>query len=90
VKEVNDRKVTETYLKNISTTGFGIETSSLYSARGPLKISINLPNSEKEYILTGQVVWSRPVFQKPGRFMMGVRFHQPQWDIESLLRSLST
>jgi Tfp pilus assembly protein PilZ len=87
--EVNDRSVTETYLKNISTTGFSIEGPSLYSVKASLKIKISFPNCEKEFILTGQVVWARPVFQKPGCFMMGVKLHQPQWEIESLLRSLT-
>ena len=87
VLEVDNKRVTETYLKDLSTTGCKIEAPSLYSVKRPLKIKLKLPSSEKELILTGQVVWSRPVFQKPGRFMMGVRFNVPSWELQSLLKS---
>jgi hypothetical protein len=87
VREVNSKRVMDTYLKDISTTGFRVEAPALYPPRGTMEFKIGLPGSEKEFMLAGQVIWSIPVLKAPGRFMMGVKFHIPKWDMESLLRS---
>ena len=85
VSEVDGKLVTETYVKDLSTTGCKLEAPSLYSVRRLIKVKIKLPAVEKELILDGEVVWARPAFQKPGRFMMGVKFHVPSWGLESIL-----
>jgi Tfp pilus assembly protein PilZ len=87
VLEVDNKRVTETYVKDLSTSGCKLETPSLYSVMRLIKVKIKLPAVEKEFILDGRVVWARPVFQRPGRFVLGVKFHMPSWELESLLRS---
>jgi hypothetical protein len=87
VTEVNGTPVADTYLKDISTTGFRVEAPSLYPPRGSMDFKMRLPGSDKEVLLAGQVIWAIPVLKAPGRFMMGVKFHIPKWDLESLLRS---
>jgi hypothetical protein len=87
ISEVNGKRTGGTYLKDVSTTGFRVEAPALYPARGSMEFKVLLPGSDKEIMLAGQVIWAIPVLQAPGRFMMGVKFHIPKWEMESLLRS---
>jgi Tfp pilus assembly protein PilZ len=87
VLEVNGKRVAETYLTDISTTGFRMEAPSPYSPRRSMEFKILLPGSQKDLIFAGQVVWIRPAMEAANRFLIGVKFHVSKWEIEPLLRS---
>ena len=41
-----------------------------------------MPRDDRQRRHAGVVKWMRPLGQKPGRYQMGVEFHQPNWSLD--------
>jgi hypothetical protein len=82
VKTCNGRPVTQTFLLDVSAMGAKIEgPQPLYQQRY-IEFTYLVPRDGRQGRHTGVVMWMRPLGHKPGRYQMGVEFHQPNWSIE--------
>ncbi|MBI4643543.1 MAG: PilZ domain-containing protein [Deltaproteobacteria bacterium] len=87
VTNLNGRPVTDTFLMDISALGAKLESSTPLARRYPVEINILFPGAQTETKLAGMVVWMRPSVASPGRYLMGVKFHQRFWDLDQLGRA---
>jgi hypothetical protein len=86
VKTLNGKPVTGIILLDISATGARLEASQPLAPRYPVTFSFFLPNAEAETCLSGSVIWMRPLITPPGRYQMGVKFHEFKGELDQLLR----
>jgi hypothetical protein len=70
--------------------GARLDTISALSPNLQVKFSVILPDGETELVLTGRVVWMRPIFTSPGRFHQGVKFYGVNWDLNRLAKKESS
>jgi len=84
--EVNGRPAPDSYLVDISSLGAQCETPLFVSLNTPVGFVVRFPWSDKETRLAGTVKWIKPLIGKPGRFRLGMRFHNPFWELDMLAR----
>jgi hypothetical protein len=85
--EINSRPAPDSYLVDISSLGAQLETPQFVSLNTPVEFVVRFPWSEKETCLAGLVKWIKPLIGKPGRFRLGLRFHQAFWELDLLARA---
>ena len=82
VKTCNGHPVTQTFLLDVSAMGARIEgPQPLYQQRH-VEFTYLMPGDGGQRRHTGVVMWMRPLGHKPGRYQMGVEFHQPNWSLD--------
>ena len=84
--EVNGRPAPDSYLVDISSLGAQLETAQFMALSAPVEFVVRFPWGDKETRLTGMVRWIKPLIGKPGRFRLGLRFHNAFWELEMLAR----
>jgi|UniRef100_A0A7C5ANJ5 hypothetical protein len=84
VKTINGLAVKDSWVVDISTLGARLETTKGLSPNCPVEFTVLLPAGDKELVLSGRVVWMRPIFTPPGRYHQGLQFYTPNWDLERL------
>jgi hypothetical protein len=83
---VNGRTAPDSYLVDISSMGAQLETPQFTGVNAPLEFAVHFPWSERQTTLSGLVKWIKPLIGKPGRFRLGLRFHNPFWELDMLAR----
>lgn len=86
VTRINDHTQTEAWVVDISCLGARLETPAALAPGLPVKFTVLLPEGPKELTLHGRVVWMRPLLVTPPRFVQGLQFYQPHWDLEPVAR----
>jgi len=84
--ELNSRPAPDSFLVDISSLGAQVEIPQFSALNAPLEFVVRFPWSEKETRLTGLVKWIKPLIGKPGRFRLGLRFHNSFWELDMLAR----
>jgi hypothetical protein len=84
--EVNGRPAPDSFLVDISSLGSQLESPLFLALNTPVEFVVRFPWSEKESRLSGMVKWIRPLIGKPGRFRLGMRFHNAFWELDMLAR----
>jgi hypothetical protein len=87
VQELNGRPEPDAWVVDLSSLGACLETATPLAPRLPLRVSVVLPGQASPTVLSGQVVWQRPLTHRPGRFHLGLRFFRPNWEIDRLART---
>ena len=87
VTNLNGQPVTDTFLLDISALGAKLESSTPLSLRYPVEVIVLFPGTRTETTFAGLVMWMRPLVASPGRYQMGLKFHQRFWDIDQLGRA---
>ena len=87
VTNLNGRPVTDTFLLDISAIGAKMDSSTPLAPRNPVEVIVVFPWTQTETNLSGVVMWMRPSMASPGRYLMGLKFHQRFWDIDQLGRA---
>lgn len=90
VKEINGKPVQDAWMVDVSSMGARLETATALSPRLPVKFTVILPEGETELLISGRVVWMRPVFSSRGRFHQGIEFYGINWDLDRLARKESS
>ncbi len=86
ILELNGQPPKDASVVDISSLGARLEAAVSLAPRNPVEFSVALPDTQELLRLSGKVVWLRPFLDRPGRFLMGVQFFSPQWDIDRLAR----
>ena len=86
LQEVNGRPAPDSYLVDISSLGGQLESPQFMALNAMVEFLIRFPWSEKETCLSGLVKWIKPLLGKPGRFRLGLRFHNAFWELDMLAR----
>lgn len=84
--EVNGQPIPDSYLVDISSLGAQLETPLFVALNTPVEFVLRFPWSDKETRLLGLLKWIKPLIGKPGRFRLGMRFHNPFWELDILAR----
>ena len=84
--EVNGRAAPDSYLVDISSLGAQLETPLFVALNTPVEFVVRFPWGDKETKLSGMVKWIKPLIGKPGRFRLGMRFHNAFWELDMLAR----
>ena len=84
--EVNGQPVPDSYLVDISSLGAQLETPLFVALNTPMEFVVRFPWSDKETRLPGLLKWIKPLIGRPGRFRLGLRFHNPFWELDMLAR----
>ena len=84
--EINGQSAPDSYLVDISSLGAQVETPLFAAFGAPLDLVVRFPWNEKETHLLGLLKWIKPLIGKPGRFRLGLRFHNPFWELDMLAR----
>ncbi len=87
VTNINGKPVTDTFLLDISALGAKLESPNFLTPHYPVKVVVLLPETQTETNLAGSVKWMRPLLTTPGRYLMGIEFHQRFWYIDQLGRT---
>ena len=82
VKTCNGQPVAQTSLLDISPIGARIEGPQPLYQKRHVEFTYVMPGDDKQRRHTGVVMWMRPLTHKPGRYQMGVEFHQPNWSLD--------
>jgi len=75
VKELNGQPVTDTRILDISTVGVRLESSLPLEPKSPIEFTFHQPSESTETRVSGTVVWMKAAEGKPGRYYLGVEFH---------------
>jgi hypothetical protein len=86
VKLLNGRPAAGVLVVDLSSLGARLEGDQPLSARVTVDFTIRLPDSPADSQLSGQVMWTRPLVDMPGRFQMGVKFFATNWELDRLGR----
>ena len=84
--EVNGRPAPDSYLVDISSLGAQLESPLFVALNTSVEFLVRFPWGDKETRLTGTVKWIKPLIGKPGRFRLGMRFHNTFWELDMLAR----
>jgi PilZ domain len=84
--EVNGRPAPDSYLVDISSLGAQLETPFFMALNAPVEFVVRFPWGDKETRLMGLLKWIKPLIGKPGRFRLGMRFHNAFWELDMLAR----
>jgi len=84
--EINGQTVPDSYLVDISSLGAQLETPLFVNLNMPVEFVVHFPWSGKETRLLGLAKWIKPLIGKPGRFRVGLRFHNAVWELDTLAR----
>jgi len=84
--EVNGRPALDSYLVDISSLGAQLETSQFMGLNTPVEFVVRFPWSDHDTRLLGLLKWIKPLIGKPGRFRLGLRFHNAFWELDMLAR----
>jgi hypothetical protein len=87
VTNINGQPVTDALLLDISPLGAKLESSTPLAPSYSVNVVVLLPGAQNETNLTGVVTWMRPLLTSSGRFLMGLEFYVPLWQIDLLGRS---
>jgi PilZ domain len=87
VNTVNGRPVNDIFLLDISALGAKMESSTPLATRNFVEMGVLLTGAQHETKLAGMVIWIRPLMATPGRYLMGIEFHQRFWNIDQLGRA---
>ena len=87
VKKLNGKLIELAQLLDISSLGTRLEANQGLAPRNLVEILVDLPGEGKEVKLSGQVMWMRPLVESPGRFQIGVKFFNANWEIDRLVRA---
>jgi len=86
VREINGQPAKDCWLVDVSSLGARLESTRALGPNSPVKFTVILPDGETALMLTGRVVWMRPIFTSPGRYHQGLQFYSPNWDLERLAK----
>jgi hypothetical protein len=84
--EVNGQPAPDSYLVDISSLGAQLETPLFVPLNTTVEFVVRFPWSDKETRLLGLAKWIKPLIGKPGRFRLGLRFHNAFWELDTLAR----
>jgi hypothetical protein len=87
IMELNGQPAADAYVVDLSSLGARLETATPLAPRNSVDFTVALPGQAAPARLSGQVVWLRPLLDRPGRFQMGVQFFAPQWDLDRLAQA---
>jgi hypothetical protein len=87
VVQLNGQKTRNTFMVDVSSLGARLETDIPLAPRNLVVFSVFLHQYNVEARFSGQVMWMRPLIQKPGLFQIGLQFFGPNWDIDRLARA---
>lgn len=87
IHELNGRPAPDCYLVDISSLGAQLEIPQFVSLNAPVDFVVRFPWSEMETRLSGLVRWIKPLIGRPGRFRLGMRFHNSFWELDLLARA---
>jgi hypothetical protein len=86
VTNLNGQAATATFLRDISALGAKLEAPAPLAPRHPVELMVLFPGAQTETLIGGVVIWMRPS-ATPGRYLMGLKFHQRYWDLDQLGRA---
>jgi hypothetical protein len=86
LQEINGQPVSDSYLVDISSLGAQLETPLAAALNTPVEFVVRFPWSAMETRLFGLLKWIKPLIGKPGRFRLGMRFHNSFWELDTLAR----
>jgi hypothetical protein len=86
VKVLKDRPAAGVLVVDLSSLGARLEGDHPLSPGLTVDFTIRLPDYPVDSQLSGQVMWSRPLVETPGRFQMGVKFFATNWELDRLGR----
>lgn len=86
VKELNGKPVMDLLVVDLSAMGARLEGPTPLAARKAVDLTLRLPGSDVDTRLSGQVMWLRPLVERPGFFQMGIQFFAAVWDLDRLGR----
>jgi hypothetical protein len=89
VKTFNGQPETETFLFDLSVVGAMIEGTKPLAPRNHVEFTYVRPGDDRERSHTGLVMWMRPLVQKPGRYLIGIKFFEADWPLEQELRQVA-
>jgi hypothetical protein len=84
--EVNGQPIPDSFLVDISSLGAQLETPLFVALNTPVEFVVRFPWSDKETRLAGILRWIKPLIGRPGRFRLGMRFHNAFWELDMLAR----
>lgn len=76
------------YLIDLDHSGAKLETTFPLSLQYPVEFSFCLPGTSSEIMVSGRVVWKQQLTDPLLGYHLGVEFHSPRWDLDTLLRNL--
>lgn len=82
IDQLNGQPVSDSYLVDISSLGAQVESPVSLPLRAPLEVMVRFPWEEKPTRLSGLVKWVKPIVGRPGRFRLGLKFHQVFWTLD--------
>ncbi len=74
IKEINRQPRDDSFVLDHSPLGVKLETPLIFSPGDSLEFSYQRAEEGKETHHWGQVIWTLPAPDKPGRFLVGVEF----------------
>lgn len=86
LQELNGQAAFDSYLVNVSSLGAQLESPLSVAVNSPVDFVVHFPWMANHTRLAGQVRWIKPLRDKPGRFLFGLRFFQPFWEFDTLAR----
>lgn len=87
VMELNGQPAADVHVVDLSSLGARLEAGAGLAPRNAVEFTVLFPGQPAPTRLSGQVVWLRPLTERPGRFQMGVKFFSPQWELDRLSRA---
>lgn len=88
VSELDGHPGEGTYLVDLSPLGAQIETSALVTPGSYVRLRFFLPGDQEETNLVGMVVWINTVLNSPGKYLWGLSFTQPNWELNHKIKTL--
>jgi|GEM_PF-4368120 len=86
VQAINGKAVDDSFLLDISSLGFKVESTVPLTLNDPVQVTFTMPDTGKTVTYTGQVMWTRTTAPLGSRYLLGVKMYIPQWEIDLLAR----
>lgn len=83
VTDINNKPAQDAWVVDVSSMGARLETTFALNPNMSIKFTVSLPDGTG-LMLTGRVVWMRPIFSSNGRFYQGVQFYSVNWNLDRL------
>jgi hypothetical protein len=84
VSEINGQPAQDAWVVDVSCMGARLETTLALSPNMSITFTVSFPDEMTELMLTGRVIWMRPIFSNLGRYHQGVQFYGVNWDLDRL------
>jgi hypothetical protein len=73
------------YVIDVDHSGAKLETEIALSLQYPVEFSFSLPGTCSDIMVSGRVMWRQQLTEPLGKYHVGVQFHSPRWDLDTLL-----